>query len=97
MAQREQLVDVFDTQQEQCLAAIGGAIGRGDAVELRQLAHRLQGSSASLGASRLSACAQRLEQGEGQDVELRSAQITELRARVAEAMQALRLELKNAA
>jgi HPt (histidine-containing phosphotransfer) domain-containing protein len=64
---------------------------------VRRVAHRLQGSSASLGASRLSACAQLISEGEGQGVELGSAQIAELRASAVEAMQALRLELESAA
>ena len=67
-------------------------VERGDRAEVRLLAHKLKGSSASLGAIRLRDRCQELELG-GDEVELGAPQIAELRVVAAEASEALRQEL----
>jgi signal transduction histidine kinase/DNA-binding response OmpR family regulator len=89
----EALAVTFEAQQQECVAEIGGAIERGDRSEMRRVAHKLKGSSASLGAMRLRACCQRLELDDDEDVALAGSRITELRATAAEASDALRHEL----
>jgi len=89
---RTQLIDTFDAQQAKCVGEIGGAIERGDRAEVRLVAHKLKGSSASLGAIRLRDRCQELELG-GDEVELGAPQIAELRVVAAEARDALRHEL----
>jgi HPt (histidine-containing phosphotransfer) domain-containing protein len=90
-----QLVATFDAQQEKCVIAIGGAIERGDRAEVRSVAHKLKGSSASLGALRLRDRCQQLELGREADSELGEPQIAELRVIAAEASEALRHELTS--
>jgi HPt (histidine-containing phosphotransfer) domain-containing protein len=90
-----QLVATFDAQQEKCVIAIGGAIERGDRAEVRSVAHKLKGSSASLGALRLRDRCQQLELGREADSELGEPQIAELRVIAAEASAALRHELTH--
>lgn len=57
------------------------------------MAHKLKGSSASLGAVRLRACCQQLELGHEDDGDIGEPQIVELRVLAAEASEALRCEL----
>lgn len=90
---RAQLVETFDAQQEECVGAIGGAIERGDRAGVRLVAHKLRGSSASLGALRLRDRCEELELGEESEEELGERQIEELRVIAAEASDALRYEL----
>jgi HPt (histidine-containing phosphotransfer) domain-containing protein len=87
------LVDSFDRQQEQCLIEIDGAIQRGDRADVRRVAHKLRGSSASLGAIRLRDRCQQLELDRDEASALGERQIAELRVIAAEARDALRYEL----
>ncbi|HEX2702584.1 MAG TPA: Hpt domain-containing protein [Solirubrobacteraceae bacterium] len=79
----------------QCVVEIGGAIRRGDRAEVRRVAHKLKGSSDSLGATHLRACAQQLELGREEDSELGESQIAELGALAAQASEALRDQLSH--
>jgi signal transduction histidine kinase/CheY-like chemotaxis protein/HPt (histidine-containing phosphotransfer) domain-containing protein len=91
----ETLIKSFDEQQERCVAEIGGASERGDRIEVRRVAHKLKGSSASLGAIRLGACCQKLELDQHDDVPLSASQLTELRGAATQAAEALRYELSH--
>jgi len=87
---RRQLIETFEEQQARCLADIVTAVERDDRSEIRSAAHLLKGSSASLGATRLRLCCERLEHvGRSQDARVGDAQITELRVAAAEAGRAL--------
>ena len=77
------------------MAEIGGASERGDRIEVRRVAHKLKGSSASLGAIRLGACCQKLELDQHDDVPLSASQLTELRGAATQAAEALRYELSH--
>jgi CheY-like chemotaxis protein/HPt (histidine-containing phosphotransfer) domain-containing protein len=88
-----ELIDAFDKQQQTCMDEIGDAIERRDRGEVRRIAHRLNGSSLGLGATRLHAHCQQLELGEDTDCDLSEPRMTELRATANEASQALRHEL----
>jgi two-component system sensor histidine kinase/response regulator len=90
---RAALVETFDVQQASCIADIARAIGRGDRSDVRRVAHRLKGSSASLGAVRLRDCCQKLELGHDQDSTVETSEIDELREAAAEASTALRDQL----
>jgi two-component system sensor histidine kinase/response regulator len=92
-AKRVTLADTFALQQEKCVLEIGGAIERGDRAEVRLIAHKLRGSSASLGALRLRDRCKQLELDGEEAGELGERQIVELRGIAAEASQALRHEL----
>jgi len=96
-AKRRLLVESFEAQQERCVDDILGAVAVGDAAEVRRLAHKLRGSSASLGAVRLRDRCQELELGDQGDTELDESQRTELRALGLEATVALRHDLLDAA
>jgi PAS domain S-box-containing protein len=87
------LVAAFEVQQEQCVSDIGAAFARGDRGEVRRVAHKLKGSSATLGALRLRACCERLELGDEGDGILAHAQIGELRDAATRASSALRRRL----
>jgi HPt (histidine-containing phosphotransfer) domain-containing protein len=87
------LADTFALQQEKYVLEIGGAIERGDRAEVRLIAHKLRGSSASLGAVRLRDRCQELELDVEEADELGEPQIAELRGIAAEASEALRHEL----
>jgi CheY-like chemotaxis protein/two-component sensor histidine kinase len=89
----EALAITFDAQQQQCVTDIDRAIARGDLSEMRRVAHKLKGSSASLGATRLRACCQQLELDDDEDIELAGLRIAELRVTAAQASDALRYEL----
>ena len=88
------LLDRFDAQQRICVAEIGIAVERGDRTEVRRVAHKLKGSSASLGASRLQMCCLALEHLEPGDA-LGEPQMAALRGSAAEASDALRHELTH--
>ena len=88
------LLDTFDMQQKTCVAEIDVAIRSGDRTEVRRVAHKLKGSSSSLGASRLRICCQALEHVDP-DGELGEPQIVELRGTAAEASEALRYQLAH--
>jgi PAS domain S-box-containing protein len=91
---REQLLDTFDGQREKCVADIGEAVQRGDRDEVRRLAHLLKGSSASLGATSLRLCCERLEHlGRRQDPDVGETDVARLRAVAATASHALRQQL----
>jgi PAS domain S-box-containing protein len=93
-AKYELLLDRFDAQQRTCVAEIGVAVERGDRAEVRRVAHKLKGSSASLGAYRLQLCCLALEHLELDDA-LGEPQLDELRGSAAEASDALRYELTH--
>jgi signal transduction histidine kinase/DNA-binding response OmpR family regulator len=88
-----QLIETFDVQQEECVGEIGGAIARGDRAEVRLVAHKLKGSSASLGALRLRDRCAELELGEETGDGLGEREFEELRVIATEASEALRYEL----
>jgi PAS domain S-box-containing protein len=91
---REHLLDTFDGQREKCVADIGEAVQRGDRDEVRRLAHLLKGSSASLGATSLRLCCERLEHlGRRQDPDVGEVDVARLRAVAATASHALRQQL----
>jgi HPt (histidine-containing phosphotransfer) domain-containing protein len=91
---REQLLDIFDAQREKCVADLVGAVGRGDRMEIRRVAHMLKGSSASLGASALRSSCEALERGcRRGDAEVTQSQVQELRVAAAAVSDALRQQL----
>jgi PAS domain S-box-containing protein len=91
---REQLLDTFDGQREKCISDLGEAIQRGDLDEVRRLAHLLKGSSASLGATSLRLCCERLEHlGRRQDPDVGETDVAQLRIVAATASPALRQQL----
>jgi CheY-like chemotaxis protein/HPt (histidine-containing phosphotransfer) domain-containing protein len=93
---RGHLIDTFEKQQDQCIADIDKAVQRGDRDQVRQAAHLLKGSSASLGASGLRLRCQQLEHmGRRQDPSVSKAQIALLRVSAAEASHALRQQLTD--
>jgi signal transduction histidine kinase/CheY-like chemotaxis protein/HPt (histidine-containing phosphotransfer) domain-containing protein len=89
------LVDTFEAQQARCVDEIRGAIERGDRSEVKRVAHKLKGSSASLGAIGLRDFLQRLELDELGNTAQTASQIAELRATAAQATDALRVELTH--
>jgi two-component system, sensor histidine kinase and response regulator len=58
---RERLMNVFERSLEECVSSIEGAVRIGDQGELRRLAHLLKGSSATVGAARLTEACEALE------------------------------------
>jgi PAS domain S-box-containing protein len=89
-----QLLDIFDEQQQRCVLDIAGAVQRGDREEVRRVAHLLKGSSASLGATSLRVCCERLEHLDASQVlDVTESQLVELRSVAAEANHALRTQL----
>ena len=93
---RTELLDTFDEQQVQCVADIAAAVKRDDRDEVRRVAHLLKGSGASLGATRLRDCSERLEHvGRSQDADVSDAQVTQLRDTANEASRALRRQLST--
>jgi two-component system sensor histidine kinase/response regulator len=59
------LVDIFERTTPPLLDELRGAVERGEETTVRQLAHKLRGSSETVGAQRLSELARQLELGEG--------------------------------
>jgi PAS domain S-box-containing protein len=92
-AARGKLIDTFETQQDIYVAQLTAAMEQGDREEVRRLAHKLKGSSASLGATRVRQCCQLIGDIGWQNGGVGAAQITELRVAAAEATEALRHEL----
>jgi CheY-like chemotaxis protein/nitrogen-specific signal transduction histidine kinase len=91
---RSELLDTFEASASTCLADIASAAGRGDRVELRRLAHLLKGSSATIGASDLAVCCQRLERLSGErDTTLGQEPLDELDASFTEICPVLRRQL----
>jgi CheY-like chemotaxis protein/HPt (histidine-containing phosphotransfer) domain-containing protein len=89
-----QLLEIFDEQQEKCVTDITDAVTRGDREEVRRVAHLLKGSSATLGATSLRLCCERLEHIDAtQPREVTEAQLVELRRVAAESNDALRAQL----
>ncbi len=89
-----ELVDVFDEQRKRCLIDIADAVERGDREEVKRVAHLLKGSSASLGATTLQLCCERLELLDvTQAPDVTELQLVELRGAAAEANDALRAQL----
>jgi PAS domain S-box-containing protein len=92
---RGRLLETFTTQVDSCVKEIAQAVRRGDGGERRRLAHLLKGSSATIGARRLSAACERLERtGRIGDPEVGEEQLAELRALVAEAREELEQHLR---
>ena len=58
----DQLIDVYLQETPATLAALQTAIAAADAPALRQLAHRLKGSSLNFGAKEVASICQELEQ-----------------------------------
>jgi signal transduction histidine kinase/CheY-like chemotaxis protein/HPt (histidine-containing phosphotransfer) domain-containing protein len=87
---REALIKKFEAQQATCVKAIGRALERGDEDEARRVAHKLQGSSASLGAIRLGEICRQIELHQAEHAEFGQPQLAALRLTAAEASSALR-------
>jgi CheY-like chemotaxis protein/HPt (histidine-containing phosphotransfer) domain-containing protein len=90
----ETLLSTFEDSVSERLTEMTGALAGGDRSELRRLAHLLKGSSATLGASRMSAVCSELEQRCGDpEAEVSHAQLDELGASFQSACPALRSRL----
>jgi two-component system sensor histidine kinase/response regulator len=90
----EEVVEAFEQSLPKSIEDIEAAGRSGDQLELRRVAHLLKGTSATLGATRLSLSCQRLEHsGRGQDASVSEEQLVQLRAAAEEARHALRGEL----
>jgi CheY-like chemotaxis protein/HPt (histidine-containing phosphotransfer) domain-containing protein len=88
------LIAVFEEQQEKCIVEIAAAVQRDDRDRIRRIAHLLKGSSASLGAVKLSACCQELEHlSRHEDGHLTEERLDRLCLIAAEASLALRQRL----
>jgi two-component system, sensor histidine kinase and response regulator len=91
---RGALLQSFEESLPGRLADIASAAGRDDRVELRRVAHLLKGSSATVGAARLSLSCHRLEQlSARQDATLGEEQLEELNRTAGAACPALRAQL----
>jgi two-component system, sensor histidine kinase len=91
---RRALLKTFEESLSRRLADIASAAGRGDRVEIRRLAHLLKGSSASVGAARLSLSCQQLEQlSTEQGATVGQEQLDELNTAATETGPALRKQL----
>jgi signal transduction histidine kinase/HPt (histidine-containing phosphotransfer) domain-containing protein len=91
---RRSLLETFEESLSKCLSGIARAAQRGDRVELRRVAHLLKGSSATIGATCLSVCCERLERlsaGEGPGIG--QEQLEELNAAASQARPGLREQL----
>jgi HPt (histidine-containing phosphotransfer) domain-containing protein len=84
------LLEEFEASLPKLLADIGSAFARNDAGALRRSAHLLRGSSATLGAVRLSDACARLERTRAEDLPIGEQQLAQLRAALEEACVALR-------
>jgi signal transduction histidine kinase/DNA-binding response OmpR family regulator/HPt (histidine-containing phosphotransfer) domain-containing protein len=88
------LVAVFDETTRQQLAALRKAVAEGDAERLRAVAHAAKSSGSSVGARRLAALCQRLEQSAHvATAEQQRAMIGSLENEIALAQAALQAEL----
>jgi CheY-like chemotaxis protein len=68
------LVDTFARTTPPLLDELQAAVERGEGTTVRQLAHKLRGSSETVGAQRLSELARQLEHGEGTDAAVEQLQ-----------------------
>jgi two-component system sensor histidine kinase/response regulator len=90
LAERENLMQAFDASLVKCVADIASAFERRDHLELRRVAHLLNGSSATLGAVRLSVACRRLAHtGRQHDPAIEQENIDFLHSAAAEAGRAL--------
>ena len=88
-----QLVELFLDDAQQSITAMWTAVAEADAPQLRQLAHRLKGSSASLGAFALSHFCEELERlARAGATGAACPQIAQVRDEYARVAQALDLE-----
>ena len=91
---RSALIDTFEQSLTQALVEIAEAARRGDRAELARLAHTLKGSSATIGAARLSRCCELLQVRSREDRSMPGAELLgELQATAGEAVPALRARL----
>jgi two-component system sensor histidine kinase/response regulator len=91
---RLRLLDSFETSLTGCVAAIAEAVRHGDPGSLARAAQLLKGSSAALGANRLTLTCQRLEgSATDDDQSVGEEQIDQLNAAASEARDALRTGL----
>jgi PAS domain S-box-containing protein len=91
---RGRLLQTFEQSLGKCLTDIASAAQSRDRIELRRLAHLLKGSSASMGAARLSRGCQQLEQLScEEDRTVGQELLDELNATASAAGPALRREL----
>ncbi len=93
LGMRERLVQVFDASLPECVAEIVGAAQRGDETEQIRVAHLLKGSSATLGATRLSLACRRLEHTADDRDPALEEQLDQLRTTASEAREALHRQL----
>jgi signal transduction histidine kinase/CheY-like chemotaxis protein len=89
------LVEVFVGQADERLAALHAARAAGDVDAFLRACHALRGSSATLGASRLAACARALETTARAGPLPSAPELAALTAEVAEAGTALRQALRR--
>jgi len=87
------LLEEFEASLPRFLVDIEGAYERNDAGALRRTAHLLRGSSATLGAIRLSDACARLERTRAEDPPIGEQQLAQLREALEEACSALRERL----
>ncbi len=93
-AMLEDLCRAFDGSLDKSVADILSAVERRDNVELRRVSHMLKGTSATLGAARLSAACQRMEEDtDAQALSVTVDELDELQVASAEVRQALAQEL----
>jgi HPt (histidine-containing phosphotransfer) domain-containing protein len=90
---RERLLATFQESLPQCVSEIAEAMERGDRAEVRRVAHKLKGSSATLGATRLGAACLALERTRDDDPVPGGAEIERLRELAEEARGALQVQL----
>ncbi len=87
-----QLIGIFLHDTPARLGALRAAVGRGDAPAIRQLAHSIKGSSASLGARRIAAlCAELQQCGHGGSLD----GVEDLLLQVEHAFQEARIRLET--
>jgi CheY-like chemotaxis protein/HPt (histidine-containing phosphotransfer) domain-containing protein len=85
------LLDALEAQVRVSVGEIEQAVGRGDLLQVREVAHRLKGSAASFGAARLQALCLHLEHsGRVADAVPGDTELSQLRACAAETLAALR-------
>lgn len=85
------LIDALDHDVERSIREMHEALEQGDSKRLRQAAHRLKGSFASLGAVKAASACQELEMiGESGDIAQTSPMIERLEALCRDSIQALR-------
>ena len=78
--QRAELLDTFVLQHEHCIESLADALHRSDQPAIARLAHILKGSSAGLGATRLSLACEQIECGRMMDPDVGETQVARLRA-----------------